>query len=156
MQVRRYEKGEERTLRQLFFQSIRNVCIRDYTSEHIEAWAAENFDLDSWRRRIEEINPFVAVVDGMIVGYADVQTDGYIDHFYTHFEWQGKGVGTALMRTIVECAESHAVARLYSDVSVTARPFFEARGFHVLKEQFVSIAGQSLKNYRMERSLERI
>ncbi|TMN96988.1 hypothetical protein CWB66_17410 [Pseudoalteromonas sp. S558] len=42
------------------------------------------------------INPFVAILNGEVVGHADVQGDGYIDHFFCHWKHQGKGIGKAL------------------------------------------------------------
>jgi putative acetyltransferase len=44
--------------------------------------------------------------------------------------------------------------RLFAEVSVTARPFFERHGFAVLAEQEVAVREVRLTNYRIERPLE--
>ena len=50
-------------------------------------------------------------------------------------------------------AEGHAKIR--TDASLTARPFFERRGYAVLRRQCVHRAGQVLVNFAMERSIQK-
>ncbi|KAA8701490.1 GNAT family N-acetyltransferase [Pseudomonas cannabina] len=44
------------------------------------------------------MNPFVAVLDDHIVGYADVQASGYIDHFFVSGFHARQGIGQRLRR----------------------------------------------------------
>jgi putative acetyltransferase len=43
---------------------------------------------------------------------------------------------------------------LYTEASITARPVFEAHGFHLLTAQTVTVRGASMTNYRMEKRLD--
>ncbi len=86
-----------------------------------------------------------------MVGFADLQADGYIDHFFCHHAHQGQGVGRALMQQIAQAADAAGLARPYSHVSLTARPFFERYGFRIVTEQGVSIRGVTLSNFVMEK-----
>lgn len=115
------------------------------------AWAPDDFDLNFVTRKFREIDPFVMIQDGEIIGYADIQSDGYIDHFYCHHKFQGQGVGRALLAALEKEANDNGILRMYSNVSITARPFFEAMGFSVEKEQRIQVGNQQLKNYRMVR-----
>ena len=151
IKIRKYQVGEETQLRTLFFDTIRNINIKDYSKAQVQAWAPDNYDETVWKGRIKAINPFVALIDNQIVGYADIQKDGYIDHFFCHSNYQGKGVGAALMKNIFEVGLAQKVARFYSHVSITAKPFFEHFGFKILKEQKVEIRDQILINYVMEK-----
>ena len=101
-----------------------------------------------------DIQPFVAELDGVIVGYSDVQSSGLVDHFFCHHAYQGQGVGRALMAHVFKQAKEKGLTRLYSEVSITARPFFEHMGFSVLKEQQVEVRGAILTNYVMERAYD--
>jgi putative acetyltransferase len=96
----------------------------------------------------------VVIQDGKIVGYADIQSDGYIDHFYCHHEFQREGVGRTLFAALENEAKEKGILEMYSNVSITARPFFEAMGFSVDKQQVLQIRDQQLKNYRMVRRYE--
>ncbi|WP_347986574.1 GNAT family N-acetyltransferase [Methylomonas sp. AM2-LC] len=153
MLIRPYIAGEEEELRRVFLSSVHQCAIRYYRSDQIHAWAPDTYDFEDWYNRISMLNPFVAVIDGQIVGYADVQGSGYIDHFYVAGPFSGKGVGTALMRRIHEAALSQNVSRLYADVSLSAEAFFVINGFTVENRKTVIVRGVELQNTRMSKIL---
>lgn len=153
MQIRRFKEGDESTLWEIFYNTIHRINANDYTQEQVDAWAPANFDSAIWRKKINRLRPFVIEHNGEIVGYADLQADGYIDHFYCHHSRQRQGIGRMLMNNIHEAAKARGIRRLYSDVSVTAKPFFAALGFEVIKEQLISIRNQELLNFRMQAEL---
>ena len=86
----------------------------------------------------------VAVEGGVIVGFADLGPDGYLDRLYVHRDWQGRGVASALCDALPAARTTHA--------SITARPFFEKRGYQVLRAQQVERRGILLTNYIMEKT----
>ncbi|MBA4191138.1 MAG: GNAT family N-acetyltransferase, partial [Planctomycetaceae bacterium] len=91
--------------------------------------------------------------DGQAIGFADLEPDGHIDRFFVHADHQGCGVGSTMMKSLVAEAMRTNCQRLFAEVSITARPFFERHGFTVLAEQEVVVRGVALTNYRMERHL---
>ncbi len=151
--VRKYKKGDEKAIWQIKHDTIRKVNINDYSEQQVQAWAPDIYDEERWTKRINEMNPFVAEIDGIIVGYANIQSDGYVDHFFCHFEYQGQGVGKSLMQSILDKAQAEGINRLYSHGSITAKPFFEHFGFIAVKKQNVQIRGQILTNFVMENNL---
>lgn len=92
--------------------------------------------------------------DGAIIGYADLQPDGYIDHFYCHYDWQGRGVGSLLMQRIHNDVRKNGIIKLYANISITAKPFFVSKGFKELEKQMVSVRGQQFINFKMEKWLK--
>lgn len=149
--IRKFQRSDAPALREIFFNTIRNVNSKDYSEIQVKAWAPDNYDESTWFSRISNLNPLIATLDKVIVGYADIQDDGYIDHFFCHWNYQGKGIGKSLMKEIFAIGESKCFKRFHSHVSITARPFFERFGFYVVKEQQVEIRGEILTNYVMER-----
>ena len=87
------------------------------------------------------------------MGYSDLQPNGYVDHFFCHHRYQRQGIGAALMAHIHTLAEQQNVTQLSADVSITARKFFEIKGFKVVKQQAVPIRGQILTNFKMIKAL---
>ncbi|MDN3653035.1 GNAT family N-acetyltransferase [Thalassotalea ponticola] len=154
MRIRRFQQGDELALRAIFFNTIRHVNIKDYSEAQVQAWAPAKYDPHQWNKRMSEINPFVAVLNDQLVGYADIQDNGYIDHFFCHCNYQGKGIGKALINEIFKTAQHNGIRRVYSHVSITAKPFFEHFGFTQVKQQTVNIRGQVLTQYVMEKRLE--
>ena len=149
--IRKYKESDARDLWAIFYHTIRNVNSRDYTQAKVEAWAPDAFSPEAWQRKMNANSPFVAEINGETVGYADLQEDGLIDHFFCHHKHQGKGVGRHLMEHVLKVGELQGIARFYSEVSITARPFYEKFGFKVAKEQVVEIRGQKLRHFVMER-----
>ena len=154
--VRKYKKGDEKAIWQIKHDTIRKVNINDYSEQQVQAWAPDIYNQEQWTKRIKEMNPFVAEIDGNIVGYADVQSDGYIDHFFCHYEYQGLGIGKALMQSIFKKAQAERINRLYSHVSITAKPFFAHFGFITIKQQRVEVREQELTNFVMENTLKKL
>ena len=151
MEVRRFEKGEEAEIWSIFYNTIHHINSSHYSPDQINAWAPDDLAEDIWTRKIQEISPYVAVLNGKIVGYADLQKSGYIDHFFCHYEHQRKGVGSTLFSFLEAEATQLGVTEFSADVSITARPFFESKGFSILKQQLISLRGQELINFKMVR-----
>lgn len=151
LSIRKFQNGDELALREIFFNTIRNVNIKDYSEEQVQAWAPDDYDHSEWYKRISTIKPFVAVLNNEIVGYTDIQDDGYIDHFFCHCNHQGKGIGKTLIQMLFAEGQKKGIKRLYSHASITAKPFFEHFGFKEVKKQQVKIRGQVLTNYVMEK-----
>ncbi|WP_417454051.1 GNAT family N-acetyltransferase [Kiloniella sp.] len=153
MIIRPHKVNDAAELLQLFHDTVHNVNIQDYSQEQINAWAPANFDLDRWKERTKDYFIFVAEDDSGIVGFAELETTGHIDCFYVHHQKQGLGIGHKLIKEIERKAKALNLNEIYAEVSITARPFFERKGFRVKEEQEVSIRGQNLKNYKMNRLL---
>ncbi|MEH0696549.1 GNAT family N-acetyltransferase [Vibrio owensii] len=155
MIIREFREQDAPILWALFYNTIRNINLRDYTEQQVKAWAPDEFDAQLWLKKMTAIQPFVAELDGVIVGYSDVQPSGLVDHFFCHHEYQGQGVGRALMTHVIKQAEAKGLDRIYSEVSITARPFYEHMGFTVVNEQQIEVRGATLINYVMERHLDK-
>ncbi|OED60066.1 GNAT family N-acetyltransferase [Vibrio tasmaniensis ZS-17] len=154
VRIRNYQASDAKALWEIYFHTVRNINVRDYSQEQVEAWAPSNFDSELWQKCLHRIQPFVAELDGCVVGYTDLQPNGLIDHFFCHHEYQGKGVGRALMEHVFQIGSVRGVSRYFSEVSITARPFYEHLGFTVVNEQEVEMRGVKLTNYVMEKVVE--
>ena len=97
---------------------------------------------------------YVAAIEAAIVGFCEVESDGRIHTMYVHRDHQGQGVATALLERILQRAREMGLAALSTEASITARPFFERRGFTVVEPQTMTRRGQSFLNYRMTRTLD--
>ena len=147
IEIRKYKKSDSNILWNIFFYTVRNVNIHDYSQKQVEAWAPNDFDPSVWATNMAQVSPFVAEIDGVVVGYADLQESRLIDHFFCHHKYQNRGVSSALMKHILNIGEQQKIQRLYSEVSITARPFFEYFGFRVVNTKEIEIRGQKLNNF---------
>ncbi len=144
----RTEDGE--SLAALFYDTVHHINAGDYTREQLDAWATGRVDLEEWDRRFLRHNSVVAWLAGEPVGFADMDETGYLDRLFIHKDHQRHGIATLLCDWLEREA---AVSRFTTHASITARPFFEKRGYRVVREQLVEVRGILLKNYMMEKFL---
>lgn len=153
MHIRRFKLGDEAALFRVFYSAIHEIASHDYSFEQVNAWAPADFDMDLWANLVQKIRPFVAEAEDEVVGYADVQPNGYIDHFFVSGAYPRRGIGTQLITRIHEEANSLGLTELTSNVSKTAEPFFALHGFHVVERGFPVRRGVTLQNALMRKSL---
>lgn len=148
MFIRKYESTDCKELAELFYNTVHTINAKDYTKEQLDTWASGQVDLEKWDQSFQEHFTVVAVENGIIVGFGDIDTTGYFDRLYIHKNNQRKGIATA----ICDQLESKVQGKIVTHASVTAKPFFEKRGYKVLKEQQVVRKEIFLKNYVMEKN----
>jgi putative acetyltransferase len=147
--IRNFSVGDEVELSRVFQSSIRELASIDYTAEQIEAWAGSSRSFSLWVKRMQEINPFVVDVDGVIAAYADLQVDGYIDHFFVAGMYARQGIGSMLMSHIIENAIAKGITTLTSEVSLNAQNFFAHFGFVIVEQNSRKIQGVMMPNALM-------
>ena len=86
--------------------------------------------------------------EGLIVGFGDIDGTGYLDRLYVHRDRQGQGIATALLGRLERAVDAPVIT---THASITARPFFEARGYRVIREQRVERHGVRMTNFVMEK-----
>ncbi len=150
--IRPYTETDAPFLAAIYFNTIHRINAKDYSSEQLDAWAPNSsLETEGWMRKWQKLPPIIAVINDKIVGFAEFENNGHIDCFYCHHEHQGCGVGSALMREIENGARKNKINKIFAEVSITAKPFFEAKGFAIKKEQSVIIRGMTLTNFVMEK-----
>lgn len=155
--VRKFKIEDAQALANIFFNTIHLINSQHYTKEQVDVWAPESsLNAERWKIKFMRTNPYVAVVDHQVVGFAEFEPDGHIDCFYSHHDWIGKGVGSALMQSIFEEAHQKRINRIYAEVSITAKPFFERHGFTVICEQTIVKNEVKMINYKMEKLINSV
>ena len=146
MTLRDYEHRDCPILARIFYETVHTVNRRDYTQAQVDAWATGTVDLSAWDASFTAHHTLVAEEDRIITGFADMSSDGYLDRLYVHKDHQGRGIATALCDALESACNA---PRLITHASLTARPFFEKRGYRVVKAQQVKRLGVLLPNFVM-------
>ncbi len=145
MIIREYHSSDCKELTELFYNTVHTVNTKDYTKEQLDVWATGQVDLKTWNQSLQEHFSIVAVDDNIIVGFGDIDKTGYLDRLFVHSGYQRKGIATAICNQL----ESAVQENIVTHASITARPFFEKRGYKVVKEQQVERQGIFLTNFVM-------
>jgi putative acetyltransferase len=154
--VRSYRNEDLNDILKLHTDTVLSVNSKDYSPEQIAAWSYKDEQTAAlWKNVFNASYTLVAENSGVIVGFANLFIEqAYLDRLFVHKDYQRQGVAHALLAAIIEKAESEHLPKLTVESSITARPFFEHSGFHVILQQQKAVRdGVTLLNYIMERAL---
>lgn len=145
MVIRKYRSSDCRALAELFYHTVHTVNAKDYTKEQLNAWADGNVDLEAWNQSLTAHYSIVALDGTTVIGFGDIDKTGYLDRLYVHEDYQRKGVATAICNELEQTVQG----KIITHASITARPFFEKRGYRIIREQSVERQGIFLTNFVM-------
>ena len=152
--IRPLEEKDLYDMQNLFHSTVLNINIKDYTTEEVEDWASCGDDIEHWKEILFN-NQFIGAFDKQdnLIGYSSMNKRGYMHSMFVHKDWQGKGIATQLLYEVEKIARQYEVKEITSDVSKTARPFFEHKGYVVECEQKQQANRLKLTNYKMKKVL---
>ena len=150
--IRQAQQSDAVALKELFQNTVLVINRRDYSQAEVEDWASCGNNLSNIKERIET-HYFVVAVNqqSQIVGFSSITPQGYLHSMFVHKDFQG--VATMLLEEIERYAITAGITRITSEVSLTARPFFEKKGYVVEKEQKRKANQLSLTNFLMAKEV---
>lgn len=148
MKLRSYRPADLTEIEALFYDTVHTVTVKDYSAAQRNAWASGKVDSEQWNASFLAHHTVIAEQDGRILGFGDMDAAGYLDRLYVHKDFQHQGIATAICDAL-ECAVETDFFIVHA--SITARPFFEKRGYAVLKKQKVERRGVLLTNFVMKK-----
>lgn len=150
MKIREYRSADLAETIRLFHDTVHTVNAKDYTSEQLDAWAPESVDRERWSAGFLSSRTLVAVENDRIVGFGNMTSDGYLDKLYVHRDFQHRGIATALCNELEAACNADKIT---VHASITARPFFQARGYETIRRQQVERGKVRLTNYVMQKTV---
>ena len=138
----------------MFKATLRAINKADYTPEEIEDWGSCGDNIQHLTDLITNLYFVVALNESdQIIGFTSIQKDGYLHSMFIHKDYQRKGVASFLLSMAEKFAKEHRIQTITSEVSITAKPFFEKKGYNVVYEQKRKANILCLTNYWMEKVL---
>ena len=153
MDIQNYKSEHIEAITDVFYEAVHAIDSSIYSDAQKNAWAPLPRDYESWAGRLMFKRPYLAMQGEQLMGFIELDPDGYIDSMYTHPDFQRQGVGSALYEHLAGIAREKGLKRLRVEASLVAKPFFESKGFQVLEENQVERNGELITNFEMERFL---
>lgn len=153
MIIRKGNINDLTEMRKLFTDTITSVCKNDYNSDQLKAWKSGAENEERWLQVMNRQFVIIAKINGQMAGFCTLDQGNYIDFLFVHKDFQQQGVARKMYTFIEQEATLRKEKILASDVSKTARSFFEKMGFKVIREQTVNLKGIDITNYKMEKEL---
>ena len=152
MKIRKYTEADCDEMTDLFFNTVHSINKSDYSTQQLNAWATGNIDQAKWNNSFLKHYTVVAEIDGKIVGFGDLDST-YLDRLYVHKDYQHQGIASAILDCLEQYARQAGKSEMTTHASITAKPFFEKRGYHTIKEQQVMRNSVLLTNFVMKKHL---
>lgn len=149
IEIRQAVDDDVEKITQLFFDTIQTININDYSQEEVDDWSSWRTDTHKWLERIHEQFFIVAEMCNRFVGFGSLAKDGYLDFMFVDKDTQKQGVASALLAEIERKASEQNNVQIYSDVSLTAKGFFERKGFATERQQLKKSKQKELINFLM-------
>jgi len=154
LNIRRATLEDLNSITTLFRETILHINSKDYRPEQVQTWAAGAENLPKWQDRIRYQHFLLAERGDKLRGFASVTSDAYLDTLYVHKDHQKEGVGTSLLQEVIKYAKERGRSEIYTDASLTARPFLEKHGFRTTRPQQKVRDGIVFVNYAMVYSIK--
>jgi putative acetyltransferase len=153
--IRAYERRDAADVADVFYRSVREVALSDYTAEQVTAWVPGRWDAEQEHRRSGDGRLVLVAADesGHVVAFIDLEPDGHIDRLFCAPEAAGRGIASRLYEAVETAARAQGIERLFTEASELARRFFERKGFTVLQRQDKILRGVPIHNYQMAKTL---
>jgi len=145
--------GDLEQIATLFHDSVHQVAGADYNARQLDAWAPPGFDRSRWQDRLAGEEVVVAEFAVGLAGFCAWTGQGYLDLLFVHPSCLRRGVATALLAEAEQFLRAHQVARVHTQASITAQPFFLRQGYRLVQHQTVHVRGVDLPNAVMEKLL---
>ena len=152
--IREYRPSDAPSLARIFLDAVKRTGLRCYSAAQVAAWAsraATPEEVDA--RCMDGRAVYVAEIDGRPEAFIDLQENGHIDMMFCAPDHTGQGLAAQLFVMLEREARRRGLARLHVDASEVAKPFFERRGFTLVRRNDLVIEGVPIHNYHMERLL---
>lgn len=153
MIIRKYRDSDLDQILYLFYNTVHTINSKDYSESQLAAWAVRDPDKHKWGESLSNNISYVAELNDTIIGFGDLNHERYIDRLFTHKDFQGIGVASKILGTLEKEAKRLAYIEVYTEASITAKPFFENQKYYTVLCQNKSYKGQNFINYIMKKEI---
>lgn len=155
IKIRRAREIDLDAILSLYYDTVKVINSEHYTQEQIEAWLDDSTRADNFLEKLRNQLFYVCLnEEEELLGFSSITKMGYLDLLYASPYHQRQGVGSLLLEQMLMASKIYKYEKIEADVSITGIPFFQSKGFEVVKEQEELRNNVSLKNYRMIKKLD--
>jgi putative acetyltransferase len=154
MRIRKATLEDAAEIAKLHRGTIRSVNSKDYPPEDIKVWSG-GAKASRVKKSHDKAIRYVALEKDAIVGFVDISKSDpeKLWGLYVHKDFIGKGVGSRLLETIEDAARALGAKKFEATATVTAKAFYEAKGFRVIKKDKHPMEDRLLDVFVMEKDL---
>ncbi|MDA7086844.1 GNAT family N-acetyltransferase [Pseudomonas sp. SA3-5] len=151
--LRDYHARDLQALVELLGAAVHRLGAADYDQAQRRAWAPAHADMPAWQTRLAALELLIAEDNRQLAGFIGFTRDGHIDLLFTAPQHARQGVATALYAAAQTRIHAAGATSVFTEASLTARPFFARQGFSVEQAQTVVRGTVTLQRFAMRKPL---
>ena len=137
----------------IFRASIDELAMDDYDNAQLAAWIASADDAQAFGKRLAENLTLIATLNQSPAAFACLKGADTIDMLYVHPDAARQGIGSQLVDALERIATARGAQKLTGDISDTALPLFEQRGYTQQRRNTVRLGDVWIGNTTMSKKL---
>jgi len=154
MRIRFAKNEDAAAIARLRRSTILHINSKDYPEDVIEAWSART-NANSFKNHADNLKRWVAVENNKIIGFVEHDSKAELTRLYVHKNFQGKGVGSRLLCRAEESMKKLGHKKISLESTISAKPFYEAKGYKVIKKGFHTLQGKKALIYFMSKKIDK-
>jgi len=153
--IRPFRPDDQAQLADLYEATVRRWAPALYSPEQVEAWAMTARDSARFHSMLTGGQSFVAIDSlDQPIGFTGVESDGRVASLYVAAESIRMGIGSSLLRHVIEHASDVKLPPLWSEASFLSRKLFERHNFVVEDEEHIVLNDVKFKRWIMRQQLD--
>ena len=152
MRIRKFRSEDATAVARLHRETIRHINSNDYPEDIIKVWSGR-VTAKKHRDPMKIGKKWVAVLSRKIVGFVNHSLKGEFWGLYVHKDHQGEGIGSKLLQTAEDSLKKMGVRNIQIVASVSAKKFYERKGYKVIKKQPHLMENKKMVSYLMEKRI---
>jgi GNAT superfamily N-acetyltransferase len=138
IKIRAAQPSDRDAISAVIADAVHDANAARFPLEVIVAFIARTYSSEHVATKLREREVFVAVLDGRMIATAGLKEDA-IRSVFVAPEYQGRGIGRALMHHIEALARERHLSRLTIPASAAGRPFYSLLGYRELSSEKAGI-----------------
>jgi putative acetyltransferase len=153
-EIKEYRNSDLLSLRTVYSCCILHLDESAYSKEQVAAWSSFPEDSVAFQEWVGGAATFVALSnDGACIGFGGLGNGGRISSVFVMPGCMRNGVGSVLLKHLIEEAKSRGFAGVTTEASEFSKPLFEKFGFGVVEVERTEFKGVEFNRYVMRASI---
>lgn len=132
MEIRRFKKADAVKTSKCIAKTLR-ACSAPHYPKSVILFLEKEYSSKKLAEMTQERSILVAEANGGVIGTAGLTQDGWLGGFFVHPSFQGKAVGSRLLKRIEQLARKKNFKALRTHCAVNSVGFYKKRGYRIVK-----------------------
>ena len=149
MKLIRIGKKDQLKLKEVYFDSVNSIDEKFYSKEHKRAWAYQAWENAELDKSLVKGMGSMLILNNEIIGFATRYPENRLSLLYVRGNFQRKGFGKIIIKSIERDALTNGINKLYTEASLISYELFLKMKWKIDIKEKVKIKDLMFERYKM-------